>query len=109
MDKDRVTIRHTIGFGMMSNLTPKRLVDYINFLNYYMWKGPEELLPVVKRCLPIDGRRENLIFGLRIFISDSGWFLSCTILPIILYLALWRLLTMATCRVPVWPDWVEAE
>ena len=107
MDKDGVTIKHTIGFAI-DGVNRRELQDYMDYLNFYMAKGPEKLLPIVERCLPIDGRKEGSVFGLSMFMAQFGC-LSYVLLPLIIYTWFWRLATMATCKVPVWPDWVEAE
>ena len=108
MDKDGVTVRHTIGFAKFG-FSAGDLRDYVSFLGFYMNKGSEKLLPIVRRCLPIDGCREPLVFGLSMLMSLFGKVFGYLMLPIVLYDFFWRTLTMLTCKVPVWPDWVEAE
>ncbi|QOW24776.1 DUF6708 domain-containing protein [Lysobacter sp. H23M47] len=72
--------------------------------------GPQQSYNTTEICMPINGRKEGVVFGLvRTFALMVKW-------PALQLLAspLWALTTwgrwiaMATCKVPVWPAEIEA-
>lgn len=109
-DGETVTATFTLAYPFLGDRAGlMRLWEYIR---RYMEEpdGVEKNYQLTELCMPVDGRREGLAFGLvRTFAPYSQW-------PVLQLLAspLWALTTvgrwvaMYTSKVPVWPAEIEA-
>lgn len=101
LSEDGVSVVDTILFARTTR-SPERIVPYWEYLRRYMEEGPEKLLPLVERCLPLDEKKEPPLLGWKLV---QVRLLACFAYP----LWLCRRLAMYTSKVPRWPEWVEEE
>lgn len=73
--------------------------------------GVEKNYELTEICMPVDGRREGMVFGIvRTFAPFARWpFFQLVASPFLALTALGRWLAMSTSKVPVWPRGVEAD
>ena len=102
MAEDGVTVKATFALGYRTH-SKYELENYWNFINHYMEKGPEELVPNMALYLPIADRKETPGWSFNHYLDVFGYIG----FPFVFIFWPCRLLAMATCKVPVWPDWVE--
>jgi hypothetical protein len=86
---------------------------YVEFLRRYMDQGPEAVVHDKSFwCLPrLDFHREGWWFGWKkLMLLDNGWPIAQLIwMPFVTVQSFFRFLAMRTSKIPVWPEWVEAE
>ncbi|MGQ7246798.1 DUF6708 domain-containing protein [Halomonas sp. V046] len=73
-------------------------------------EGVKDCYAITELCPPVDGRREGLAFGVvRIFAGTAHHFVvQLLVSPIAALEILGRWFAMYTCKVPRWPDEIEA-
>ena len=83
----------------------------MEFVRRYMEDGPQELINQVEVVFPIDKKKESYLLGFRrIFANGTIWPLGMVLLsPFIFLVTIGRWVCMRTCKIPRWPDEVEAE
>ena len=112
LDEDGETVRDTFTLAYPFLGDRAGLMRLWEYIRRYMEEpdGVEKNYQLTELCMPVDGRREGLAFGLvRTFAPYSQW-------PVLQLLAspLWALTTvgrwvaMYTSKVPVWPAEIEA-
>ena len=81
------------------------------FVRRYMENGPQELMEQVDVVLPIDKKKESYMLGFwRIFqnaMNVPG--LMIIMSPLLFLGTIGRWVCMRTCKIPRWPEYVEAE
>ena len=102
---DKVTVMATFALGLLTD-EPRELRQYWNFIRKYMDDGPETLVDTFRFCLPIADRREPLTWGINNY-RRQYLQLFYLIFPIAMYIVACRFIALRTCRIPVWPDWIE--
>ena len=102
---DRVTIKGIFALGHLADNTSE-LDMYWDFIRIYMDSGPETLVDTFRFCLPIADRREPLTWGINNYRRQFAQ-LFYLIFPIAMYVVACRFVALRTCRIPVWPDWIE--
>ena len=105
LDDDK-TVLDTFAIGPEISPNDIKLQYYWRFIDYYMAKGPEDLLNKVKFCLPIADQKEPPKWALNSLINEygHGFYL---LFPLMMLAWGCRMLATATSKIPVWPDWVE--
>jgi hypothetical protein len=78
------------------------------FIRRYMEEGPAELADMVGIVMVTPGQRESLRFGFNVLKVRFGSFY-WLVYPFLLCGALGRWVAMRTCRIPKWPDEIEAQ
>jgi len=81
------------------------------FVRRYMENGPQELYRDIPVVFPIDKKRESFTLGAkRFFANFAHWPLAMIIFsPALLLGSIGRWIALRTCKIPRWPDEVEAE
>lgn len=119
--EDGETVQETFALSYADHLSTAELAarpedtkntDHVRrhweFIRRYMEEGPKTLRDKVNFIMPVDGQRESIVHGFGRLNANFG-FLWPVFLPITLVCALGRALAMRTCKIPRWPDDVEAE
>lgn len=108
-DKETVTETFTLAYPDLGGR--RELMQLWEYIRRYMETegGVEACHREVGLCLPVDGRREGLAFGVvRVFaMAANRPFLQLIASPIASLTVLGRWFAMVTSRVPRWPAYVE--
>ena len=112
LDEDGETVRDTFTLGYAYMGDKESILQLWEYIRRYMEEtnGVEENYKLTELCLPIDGRREGVAFGiLRTFAPAANRPIPQLLLsPIAALIILGRWFAMYTCKVPRWPEEVEA-
>ncbi len=110
--EDSVTVKETFTLGYVPFADRDNLLKLWEYIRRYMESadGAERNFRETELCLPIDGRREGLLFGLmRTFAPLARVPVMQLIASPVFALNTWgRWIAMYTSRVPQWPAEVEA-
>ncbi|GLS03516.1 hypothetical protein GCM10007860_06600 [Chitiniphilus shinanonensis] len=111
LSEDRSTVLETFVLPTYASWESPYLLAQWEFVRHYMEKGPAQLLEQVQYTLNIADRRETLWFGFRrlMAIFSSAPLLALLMSPLLLPLSIVRWITMRTCKIPQWPEEVEAQ
>jgi hypothetical protein len=89
--------------------------DYLRahweFIRRYMEEGPQAVSDQVQFCMPVAEQKEGLHPGIERIcanIASAPFFLHWMLWPVCMLIGLVRALSMATCKVPRFPDAVDA-
>jgi len=87
------------------------LYQHWEFVRRYMEEGPQELYEQVAVVLPIHERKESYIIGWKRLFANFGTnpLVVALVFPVIFCVTLGRWLAMRTCKLPRWPQEVEAQ
>jgi len=93
------------------NSSTSTLYQHWEFVRQYMEDGPYEAYDQISTVFPIDKKKETFAMGLeRLFANLSPFPLMQIIFsPAFFAGAIGRWVAMRTCKIPRWPDEVEAE
>lgn len=106
LEPDGNTVKNGFALPVMHNC-PLLPAAFFEFVRLYMEKGTESL-PKVQYCLPIaDEKESDELATFKTQLDGSGY--SDLMVAIGSFGCFCRKLVFATCKIPVWPDWVEAE
>ncbi|MCE8021764.1 hypothetical protein HOP51_16830 [Halomonas sp. MCCC 1A11036] len=109
-DGETVKDTFTLGYPYLGNR--KGLLQLWEYIRRYMEEpdGVERNYKQTEICMPLDGRREGLVFGLvRAFAPMAKWpLMQLLVSPLWTLTTLGRWFAMYTCKVPRWPEEVEA-
>lgn len=113
LDPDGHTVRDTFTLAYPFLGDREGLMRLWEYVRRYMESpdGVEKNYQLTEICMPIDGRREGILFGIvRTFAPFARWpFLQLAASPFLALTALGRWFAMSTSKVPVWPQDVEAD
>ena len=115
LSKDGSTVLDTFPLSMRdirNDRNPKTtLYQHWEFVRRYMEEGPENLYNQVGIILPIDKKKETFLIGCKRVFANYGEVPIAAIFvsPVILCCVIGRWIAMRTCKIPLWPDEVEAE
>ena len=81
------------------------------FIRQYMEDGPCDLYDQVSVVFPIDKKKETFSMGLNRFLANVTFstVLMLIMLPLVFLASIGRWIAMRTCKIPRWPEEVEAE
>jgi len=81
------------------------------FVRRYMEDGPQELMEQVQIVFPIGKEKESYLLGFKRIFANAMQFpgLMIIISPLLFLVTIGRWVCMRTCKIPRWPDEVEAE
>ncbi|MCE8021765.1 hypothetical protein HOP51_16835 [Halomonas sp. MCCC 1A11036] len=109
-DGETVTDTFTLGYPYLGNR--EGMLQLWEYIRRYMEEpdGVEKNYKQTEICMPLDGRREGLVFGLfRTFAPMAKWpLMQLLVSPLWTLTTLGRWFAMYTCKVPRWPEDVEA-
>jgi hypothetical protein len=103
IDKDNM-VRDTFTMGLFGN--PERITTVWEYYRTFMEEGPQTL-PTLEAMLPIAGRKEGVVFGIkRQFLNFAGAGTAVVLLSLPLSIAgsIGRTICMLTNRAPKWPQ-----
>ena len=115
LSEDGKTVLDTFSLSTRSlrdDWNPKTtLYQQWEFVRRYMENGPQELYRDIPVVFPIDKKRESFTLGTkRFFANFAHWPLAMIIFsPALLLGSIGRWIALRTCKIPRWPDEVEAE
>jgi hypothetical protein len=109
LDKDRNTVLETFSLAAVAGSDNEKdlLKNFWEFPRRYMADGPQAVLEHVTEMVPIADHRESFLFGLYrtlVQVGFIGWIL--TPFYILFYPGRW--FALHTCKIPRWPDEIEA-
>lgn len=109
LKEDGLTVKEAFAFCNPSGtqLSCKELWEY---MRRYMEEGPQEPYNYANYCLPLWDRKESVKFSfIRLMANYAGHPIGQFLMsPLILLFTIGRTFTMRTCKIPQWPDEVEA-
>lgn len=112
LDEDGQTVRDTFTLAYHEFSSRDDLMQLWEYIRRYMEEpdGVEQCHRTVALCMPVDGRREGLAFGIvRVFaMAANQLFVQMIASPIAALTVTGRWFAMSTSKVPVWPAEVEA-
>ncbi|PJK01119.1 hypothetical protein CO641_04160 [Lysobacteraceae bacterium NML91-0213] len=112
LDDDGETVRDTFTLAYHEFSSRADLMQLWEYIRRYMEApdGVEQCHRKVTMCMPVDGRREGLAFGIvRVFaVAANHLFVQMIASPIAALTVAGRWFAMSTSKVPVWPAEVEA-
>ncbi|MGQ7246795.1 DUF6708 domain-containing protein [Halomonas sp. V046] len=111
LGEDRKTIEDTFTLAYPDHGDRESLLMLWEYIRRYMANdNVEGCYKVTKICPPIDGRKEGFIFGVvRVFATTANHlFVQMLISPMAALEVLGRWFAMCTCKVPRWPEEIEA-
>jgi hypothetical protein len=106
---DGVTVVETFCFALAWSVK-EELYRYWEYVRRYMEDGAAAIIPLTPAYLPISDRREAWWFGLmRLALNLPGFtFAQIVLSPALLMFSVGRWFAMRSCKIPVWPEGVEA-
>lgn len=109
LDKDRATVLETFSLAAVAGSDGEKdlLRNFWEFPRRYMAEGPQAVVEHAMAMVPIAEHRESFRFGLHrtlVQFGPIGWLL--TPFYILFYPGRW--FALHTCRIPRWPDDIEA-
>ncbi|MDR5894378.1 hypothetical protein QC820_16435 [Halomonas mongoliensis] len=108
-DGETIIDTFTLGYPYLGDL--EGMLQLWEYIRRYMEEpdGVQKNYKQTEICMPIDGRREGLAFGLvRAFTPMAKWpLMQLLVSPLWTLTTLGRWFAMYTCKVPRWPEEVE--
>jgi hypothetical protein len=109
--EDRETVLDTFALPSHDNKNSPYVFALWEFVRHYMEKGPADLVKNVPFINDVADRKETFWGGFHALQAAYGsyavlWLIGA---PISLWFAVGRWISMRTCKIPVWPDEIEAQ
>jgi hypothetical protein len=104
---DGRTVLETFALYRYGKRNSQMVLGLWEFIRRYMEEGPEAVMPHIDHVLDIDVRRETYEEGLQMLQATVDDFI--ILLPLNWIIAIARLISMATCKLPKFPREVNAE
>jgi hypothetical protein len=108
---DRKTVLETFALAYYGYKDNPFLLSQWEFVRRYMEEGPQKLADQVEHVADIDGHRESFQEGYHRLNAEDGLPTLITTLftPVTFLEAIGRWIAMRTCKIPVWPEEIEAQ
>jgi hypothetical protein len=110
--EDRETVLDTFTLPSRDSKNGPYVLALWEFVRHYMENGPADLVKNVPFVNDVADRKETFWDGFQTLqASSAGSYaaLALIVAPINLWFALGRWIAMRTCKIPVWPNEIEAE
>lgn len=115
--EDRETVLETFVLGTSESVDPGGLAllhAHWEFFRRYMSEGPESVARYVNSAMPVEGKRESFRSGYEVIMANYRHpnpvtkVTTALLWPILFLQSLIRWVVMRTCKIPRWPEHIEA-
>jgi hypothetical protein len=108
---NRKTVLETFALAHYGYKDALYLLSQWEFIRRYMEEGPQELADQIDLVVDVDGHRETFWIGYRRLQLELGLppLITTLFTPVTFLEAIGRWIAMRTCKIPVWPEEIEAQ